>query len=264
MMASPDDNMKQMFDVWQEGQEAFFSAQKEMAQGMAQTFTRAMNTKDAGADADGWSAWQSFVKSWAPAWDPSAVFAAPQSDGQNDPAGFFKLLDPSSWMMQAPEQLRAVLETVTQGPQFADLINPNKNAAEIWQETLDFQQAAAAFLKVLQDAWARAYATYAKSNNVDDLKSGKVKEALDTWLSIANGELLETQRSQEFLEAQKKLLRAGTEIKRRQREQAETWCESYQIPTRTEIDDLTGIVHDLRAELRALRRELDRTKKGRK
>ena len=62
------------------------------------------------------------------------------------------------------------------------------------------------------------------------------------------------------MDAQKRMLRASVEIKARQRDLAETWSEAYQIPTRSEIDDLTKIVHELRRELRQVKRELSSAK----
>ena len=50
--------------------------------------------------------------------------------------------------------------------------------------------------------------------------------------------------------------RAGVEIKARQRETAENWCDTWQMPTRTEVDDMAKIVHELRREVRKLKREV--------
>ena len=60
----------------------------------------------------------------------------------------------------------------------------------------------------------------------------------------------------EFLEAQKQMIRASTEIRARQKDMAETWSEAWQMPTRTEVDDLTLMVYQLRRELREVKREL--------
>jgi hypothetical protein len=39
------------------------------------------------------------------------------------------------------------------------------------------------------------------------------------------------------------------------REVAEEFCEIYQIPGRTEVDELARTVHELRREIRALKRQ---------
>ena len=90
-----------------------------------------------------------------------------------------------------------------------------------------------------------------------------MNEALDAWLKAANSALLDAQSSEEFMSAQKRMIRASTEIRARQRDLAEQWSEVWQIPTRTEIDDLILTVHQLRRELREVRRELERVKESR-
>ena len=108
----------------------------------------------------------------------------------------------------------------------------------------------------MQKAWTKAFEQYSKDFSLDDLKSGNPGEALDAWLDAANEQLLETQRSPDFLDAQRRMLRAANEIKARQAEMAEQWSEAYQMPTRTEVDDLAKIVQELRREVRQLKREL--------
>ena len=69
---------------------------------------------------------------------------------------------------------------------------------------------------------------------------------LDRWLVIANDELIRTQRTDEFLKAQRELLAAGVTYRLKERELVEVWCETHSIPTRTEVDDLHRTVHELR------------------
>jgi hypothetical protein len=257
-MAKSDNGFEQMFDMWQNGQEAFLKAQSEMMEEFNRSVDKVNvgNVSDWGGDAT--KNWQSFINSWAPAWNPSAMTANMSTSnlfaqGKDALQG---LLDPSNWIQHAPEQLRQILDSIAQGPQFADLATPQVETAEAWRETLDYQKAAMDFSKVMQDAWGRAFQHYSREFTLEDLQSGEVKGALDAWLKAANAELLETQRSSEFMDAQRRLLRASVEIKARQREIAESWSEIYQMPTRTEVDDLAKIIHELRREVRKLKREV--------
>lgn len=260
-MAGSDNGMEQMFNMWQEGQNAFFGAQKEMADTFAKTFSDTFTPKPKDPAMQGYEAWQNFVKAWAPSWDPaSAMRMTPNSYARNTDS-MFSIFDPSTWMAQTPDQLRVILQSIASAPQFADLTMPQSDAAQSWQEVLDFQEASSEFAKVIFEAWQRSYEAYAKSNSLDELKSGKVEEAMNTWLKVANKELLNTQGTADFMEAQTNLLRAAMALKKRQKEQAEAWCAAYQIPTRTEIDDLMKTVHDLRKEVRALKRELAEARK---
>lgn len=257
-MAAKQDGFGAMMDIWQQGQDAFFKAQKEVAE----TFAKSLSTSPAPTtlpgQMDGVQAWQDFIKSWAPQWDPSAMMAG-NSPAQTFTMGqdqLFAMLDTSNWLNHAPEQLRVILQSVANGPRFADLAAPQMDAAEAWREALDYQRAATDFAKALQDAWTRAYSKFSEDFSIEDLQSGNVSEAVDAWLMAANGELLKTQRSPEFMDAQRRLVRAATEIKARQKDMAEAWSEAYQMPTRTEVDDLTKIVQELRREVRKLKREL--------
>lgn len=265
-MAKNETGFENMFEMWQKGQEAYMKAQSDAMEKFGQSFSQSVNPAPAAmtpaamnVGPEAARAWQAFVNSWAPAWNPSAMMAKSANPNFFSASGSDALqgvLDPANWMQHAPEQLRKILDSIAQGPQFADLATPQVDAAEAWRESVDYQQAAMDFSRVMQAAWSRAFQRYSENYTLEDLQSGQVDGALDAWLKAANEELLETQRTPEFMDAQRRLLRASTEIKARQREIAESWSESYQMPTRTEIDDLSKIVQELRREVRILKREL--------
>jgi len=256
-MADAKDTMDQMFKFWQDGQDAFFNAQQDLADGFAKSMTQGFTPKPTNMMPQGFDAWQGFVKAWAPGWDPATAMATGAADmmGKSRDA-MFSLFDPSTWMAQSPEQLKTILQGIANAPQFADLVMPQGDMATAWAETVEFQEATAGFAKIMHEAWLRSYTEYSKAFSLEDLKSGKVKQALDAWLKIANKELLDTQASQDFMDAQKKLMSTATRLKKRQAEAAQKWAETYQMPTRSEIDDLTQIVTDLRRELRDLKRKI--------
>lgn len=256
-MADAKDTMNEMFKFWQDGQDAFFNAQQDLADGFAKSMTQGFTPKPTNMMPQGFDAWQGFVKAWAPTWDPATAMATGSADMFNKSRdAMFSLFDPSTWMAQSPEQLKTILQGIANAPQFADLVMPQGDMATAWAETVEFQEATADFAKIMHEAWQRSYAEYSSAFSLDDLKSGKVKEALDAWLKIANKELLDTQASQGFMDAQKKMMGAATRLKKRQAEAAQKWAETYQMPTRAEIDDLTRTVTELRRELRELKRKL--------
>lgn len=270
-MAEDETGFEQMLNIWQEGQNAFFKAQKEVSDSFQKSlsgFNPAAMTPGAMGDMssnfmdptskEAMAAWQSFIKSWAPDWDASTMMGMPNQSEMFGKSGeaYLAMLNAANWTQFAPEQLRIILESIAQGPQFADLATPQIDAAEAWRETLDFQKAAGDFAQVMQEAWARTFKRYSEKHTLEDLQSGNVQEALNAWLSAANAELMDVQRSAAFMSAQKRLLRASMEIKARQRDIAESWAEIYQLPTRTELDDLTKMVHELRRELRKVKRDL--------
>ena len=253
------EGMDQLFKIWEQGQTAFFKAQSEAMDtfnksfGSMPDFTSGMKTDQS------FPSWDNFIKSWVPDWDPN-IFSAGNSDpiSQFSKSGnaFLALLEPANWTKYAPEQLRVILQSIAEGPKFADLATPQHDAAETWRETLDYTQAATDMGKVMQDAWVRTLGRFNESHKIEDLKASNPDAAMNAWLDAANHELLETQRSAEYMDAQRRMIRSSMEIKARQKDVAEAWSEMYQMPTRTEMDDLIKIVHELRRELRMVKREL--------
>lgn len=245
-------NMDQMFEVWEKGQQAFLKAQSEAMETFANSF------KDIKVE-ESFPDWENFIKRWVPDWDPN-VFAnktgefAGGFEATNN--AFLAMLEPANWTQYAPEQLRVILQSIAEGPRFADLATPQQEAAATWRESLDYSKAATDMGKVMQEAWIRTLGRFNEKYSIEDLKSGNPEDAMNEWLKAANHELLETQRSQQFMDAQKRMVRASTEIRARQKETAEAWSEMYQMPTRTEVDDLSKTVHELRRELRILKREV--------
>jgi polyhydroxyalkanoate synthesis regulator phasin len=256
-MADAKDGLDQMFMFWQDGHDAFCNAQQDLADGFAKSMAKNFTPKPTNMAAQGFEAWQDFVKAWAPGWDPAAAMATGAASMMNNGRdAMFSLFDPSTWMAQSPDQLKTILQNIANAPQFADLVMPQGDMATAWQETVDFQEATADFAKIMHEAWLRSYTEYSKAFSLDDLKSGKATAALDAWLKVANKELLDTQASKAFMDAQKKLMGTATRLKKRQAEAAAKWAEAYQMPTRAEIDDLTKTVTELRREVRELKRKL--------
>jgi hypothetical protein len=86
-------------------------------------------------------------------------------------------------------------------------------------------------------------------------RSLDAKTALTLWTDTANRQLLETQRSEPFLQTQAALIRATTELRLAQQELVEHFGKQYGFPTRTELDDVHFALTELRRELRAVQRE---------
>jgi len=168
-----DGGMDQMFQVWEQGQNAFFKAQTEAIETFNKSFENMPDFSSQIANQSGEFANQ-FTKSGN---------------------AFLALLEPANWTQYAPEQLRVILQSIAEGPKFADLATPQHEAAETWRETLDYTQAAADMGKVMQDAWVRTYGRFNKDHSIEDLKAPNPEEAMNAWLAAANHELLDTQRS---------------------------------------------------------------------
>lgn len=148
---------------------------------------------------------------------------------------------------------------MTQGPDFATLWDWDKKALRIYSAGLALKQAAAAYQAITDRAWQEAskrfVAEFSKPAENDKAVIRTWRQGIELWFSVANKTLLETHRSDEFLTAQRKFLRAAMDYRLLLRQVAEEFCEIYQIPGRTEIDELARTVHELRREVRALKRQ---------
>ena len=145
------------------------------------------------------------------------------------------------------------------GPGFATLWDWDRKSMKAYGAWLELQSAIAAHQAVLDSGWAEAskrfFAEIAAPADDKHKPLETWRAGLELWLATANRSLMETQRSEAFLDAQRRLLRATLEYRLQLREMAEELCELFQLPSREEIDELSRLVHDLRRELRALQRQ---------
>lgn len=122
--------------------------------------------------------------------------------------------------------------------------------AELATTTRDYQLL---FFKSWLEAWQQ-FSTAKDRGQVDGGSSAQ--EFVDSWLSFANTAMLQNQRSQEFLEAQRRMINSLTEYRVRERDLVEMYQEQAHVPTRTEVDDLSKSVYELKSEVRRLKKEL--------
>jgi class III poly(R)-hydroxyalkanoic acid synthase PhaE subunit len=85
-------------------------------------------------------------------------------------------------------------------------------------------------------------------------KLESVRDVLTIWVETANTALLEMQRTEPYLESQRELVNASTQLRLAQQDIAQFYSEMFAVPTRTEIDDVHKAVTELRREVRALKR----------
>jgi class III poly(R)-hydroxyalkanoic acid synthase PhaE subunit len=151
---------------------------------------------------------------------------------------------------------------MAEGPRLADLWNVERQFAEVFGAWIRLRQRSLEHNKVMLDAWTRAAGAFAKRLN-ERVEKGEppldsVRAFLSLWGETANEVLLETQRSEAFLETQREVLKASTDLRLAQRTIAEFYSEMYGYPTRAELDDVHKAVTELRRELRALKRSTPR------
>jgi hypothetical protein len=148
-----------------------------------------------------------------------------------------------------------ILRRLAEGPRFADVGTSERLMAQVMGKWLSVQNSSCAYESVLAGAWAETNTRFAgllseRQRDGRDVPTGRA--ALKTWLDISNDVLVETQRSEKFLAAQRQLLRDGLDFMLVQREFVEALVEPMGLPTRSEIDEIHRTVHELKQRVRAI------------
>jgi len=166
------------------------------------------------------------------------------------------LFDPAQWAQAGLGPLDRAIEHLVDGPSYATLWTLDRKMLRAQKLRAEWTRDLAAWQLIMQTAWNEALQRFISAVHATDGSPIRTwRELADLWVSTANDTLTQTHRTPEFLEAQRRLTRSSTECRLAEREIMEAYCEMHHIPTRTEVDDLSRAVYELRRELRALRRE---------
>lgn len=256
-------------ELWQEGQKAMLEAQAKAAESFSEAFQKTMTPQEKPAFFSAEAAQSMMAESqrmWLGMMGGLGDHGAPTGFGgglgnafgsapKPDPMAQFKDMWSASldWPGYMQNQYQAWLKSVSAGPKFADMPNLAALNSKALKEALDYQQASMVFSKLVADGWAKAYSDYVDSYKDQDWSKIDPQKAMDDWVKHANTALLEIQKSEPFLEAQRALLHASLKLKKQQNAQVETWAKQMGMPTRSEVDELIDLVHQLRKEIAELK-----------
>ena len=198
--------------------------------------------------------WQASVTKWTDFAKEAAQGEAPTADKLRE------VFAPAAWAHGASAGsgvLDAALQRVLEGPRYAVLWDLDRQLLELQKLTLQRDKAMTAYQAVVHKAWNVAFQRFTKALGSKPQGAGPSWRGMtDQWLAVANDTLLEVHRSDEFIDAQRRMLRAASDRHLQERKVAEAWCEAGHIPTRSEVDELQRHVVELRREVRLLRRAM--------
>ncbi|ASQ12672.1 hypothetical protein GOB07_32420 [Sinorhizobium meliloti] len=110
----------------------------------------------------------------------------------------------------------------------------------------------AAYHAIASMPWNKAYERYSATlADTEDAKGFGWRKAFEAWRAIADEELISNFRSEDFLVAQRELLRAALDLRTRQQEMADSVGKLFGVPSQQDFDELTRQMTELRRELRA-------------
>ena len=252
-----------IFDMWLSNQQQFLQAQSEWMKPAQAPENPFLNSDFLDRSMQSWQQCEEQYKLWMKAaenWvSGGAKQPSAQGDGDYSAQALTHLLNPTTFMRSGFEVMDSVFRKLVNGPEFADIGMLEKKLLKSGQDWQAFRDASHRFQEVIASAWLRAYQHFS-DEFYDKMMDGNIstEDTLQRWLKIADEELVKTLRSPEFLAAQKDLFATGTAYKLKYREFAEMWCESHTIPTRSEVDDLHKLIYELRREVRALKRKIEK------
>src|SRR4051794_9931763 len=192
---------------------------------MADTMAKAAGLGDTAAfqafapDTQGFeAARQDFAKLWSSASDLSAALTRNLKADQANPLMaemLAKIFDPRGWF-SATNEVDQTLQRMAEGPCLADLWNVERKFVAVFNAWVAMRRHSLEHNKVMLEAWMRAAGDFAKTLNErsergETLESSREVTAL--WVETANEVLLEAQRSDAFLQTQRDLLRASTDLR---------------------------------------------------
>ncbi|MGS2718716.1 poly(R)-hydroxyalkanoic acid synthase subunit PhaE [Eionea flava] len=164
--------------------------------------------------------------------------------------------NPYSWLKFSNSNIEEGIKRFSEGPLFSGISDLDNRLAKAMDGWLELGEKNNDYYEVLLKSWMSAYEKFIDTLNTmsdDDKKSTSPKQLVELWSKIADEELMTMHRSEEFLQVQKKLIKANAEYRLQEQHVAEVICEAMHIPTRQEVDDLHKTVTELRRELRAVK-----------
>lgn len=261
---TPFDYMKSMAELWGRGGKDFAAAQQNFFTEMAKT-TGGETVRKAMPGAmfdlpDVAQANEAFTKLWSSALEMSQTISRNIQGGEkHNPVVeelLGKIFDPRAWF-SGPDGMDQMLRRMAEGPQLADLWNTERKMLVLFNAWAALRRRSLEHNTVMLQAWLQAAGKFAQDlNQKADRKEalGSWRDVLALWVETANTALLETQRSEPYLESQREILKASTDLRLAQQEMAKLYSEMFGYPTREELDDVHRTMTELRRELRALQR----------
>lgn len=189
----------------------------------------------------------------------SSQFISSLNDDESNQYLLKALLDmsnPNSWLKYSGDSFDVSTHKLSEGPLFSGISDIDNRLAQVSDSWLELFDESKKYHAIVFSKWTQAYSTFIDELNAlsqEQKAELSPRKLIDMWTTIANEELLALHRSEEFLTAQRAVIRASMQYRLHEKSVAEVICEALHIPTRDEVDDLHKTVTELRRELRQIK-----------
>lgn len=153
----------------------------------------------------------------------------------------------------------AALAGVGEIPLFGASREKNAKLLRLVDAVVDLRKTSLTFHKAFAEALARAVEATVEELGKVAAKGEKitaVRQLMSLWYRTADKSLLVTFNMPEFLEKQNAFTKAQQQLKLAQRAVVEDLFHSMDMPTRSELDEAYQVIHDLKKDVRALKKAL--------
>ena len=167
--------------------------------------------------------------------------------------------NPNTWLKYSGDNFDLSAHKLSEGPLFSGISDIDNRLAQVsdsWRELFDRSKE---YHAIVFSRWTQTYSQFLdrlKGLSEEQRAQLSPRKLIDIWSNIANEELLTLHRSDEFLSAQRAVIRASMQYRVHEKNIAKVICEALHIPTREEVDDLHKTVTELRRELRQTKASL--------
>ena len=152
-------------------------------------------------------------------------------------------------------EITEAIKRMAEGPKLADVWNLDREIYTLMAAWMDIQQRMASYRAIVSVPWNRAFERYSAALKEKQEQGGEQetdwRKAFGVWSGIANEELIRNQRSDEFLNAQRELLRSALAVRTQQQKISDSVAKLFGLPTQQDFDEVTRQLTEMRRELRA-------------
>jgi class III poly(R)-hydroxyalkanoic acid synthase PhaE subunit len=146
-----------------------------------------------------------------------------------------------------------------QSPSLGSTREFNHKLLEGFDTWINFSRASFDYQLVLLDVWARAFEELIRELASSEEKGKTVQnwqQFLQLWSSLFDRVFAETFRSEDTLQIQGKFLNAAMTYRLQQQKLVEVLLKMYDLPSRSEVDEVHRTIYELRKEIKSLKKAL--------
>jgi class III poly(R)-hydroxyalkanoic acid synthase PhaE subunit len=152
--------------------------------------------------------------------------------------------------------------SVLQSPSLGYTREFNNKLFKSFDAWINFSKASVDYQLVLVEVWLKAFEELTRelaSSKEKDETIQNWQQFLQVWSSVFDRVFAQTFRSEDALEIQGKFLNSAMTYRLHQQQLMEVFLKMYDLPTRSEVDEIHRSLYELRKEIKSLKKSLEQS-----